>query len=127
MRQDQDPSERAGWPGRRAAANGARRNEAYLVTEARESRSAEIGQRERRYLVMMGIRVVCFVITVVMFLTHAGWLTVIPAVGAIALPYFAVVVANSRRQTAASGFRPYKPNLPERYVPPGGGHDTGTP
>jgi hypothetical protein len=98
--------------------HSARRDDAYLVTEARESRSAEISQRERRYLVMMGIRVACFVITVVMFVAHAGWLTVIPAIGAIALPYFAVVVANSRRETAASGFRPYKPNLPERYVPP---------
>ena len=83
--------------------HSARRNQAHLVTEARQSRSAEIGQRERRYLVMMGIRVICFVVTVVMFLTHAGWLTVIPAVGAIALPYFAVVVANSRRQTAGIG------------------------
>ena len=99
--------------------HSARRNQAHLVTEARQSRSAEIGQRERRYLVMMGIRVVCFVVTVVMFLIHAGWLTVIPAVGAIALPYFAVVVANSRRQTAGSGFRAYQPRLPERYVPPG--------
>jgi hypothetical protein len=115
VRHHDGSSERARWLSHRAAGT-----EAYLVTEARESRSAEIGQRERRYLVMMGIRVVCFVITVVMFLTHAGWLTVIPAVGAIALPYFAVVVANSRRQTAASGFRPYQPNLPERYVPPGG-------
>jgi hypothetical protein len=106
---------------------GARGSDAYLVTEARESRSAEIGQRERRYLVMMGIRVVCFVITVVMFLTHAGWLTVIPAVGAIALPYFAVVVANSRRPTSASGFRPYQPNLPERYVPPGRRPGSGAP
>ena len=96
------------------------------MTEASESRSAEIGQRERRYLVMMGIRVVCFVITVVMFLTHAGWLTVIPAFGAIALPYFAVVVANSRRPTESSGFRPYQPNLPERYVPPGGESPSGT-
>ena len=50
---------------------------------------------------MMGIRVVCFVVTVVMFVNHAGWLTVIPAVGAIALPYFAVVVANSRRRAGA--------------------------
>jgi len=97
-----------------------RRNQAYVVTEARQSRSAEIGQRERRYLVMMGIRIVCFVVTVVMFLTHAGWLTVIPAVGAIALPYFAVVVANSRSPAASSGFRPYRPHLPERYVPPPG-------
>jgi hypothetical protein len=95
----------------------ARRDQPYLVTEARLSRSAEIGQRERRYLVMMGVRVVCFVITVVMFLNHAGWLTVIPAIGAIAIPYFAVVVANSRGPASATGFRPYRPNLPERYVP----------
>ena len=68
---------------------------------------------------MMGVRVVCFVITVVMFLNHAGWLTVIPAAGAIAIPYFAVVIANSRGPAGATGFRPYRPNLPERYVPPG--------
>ena len=99
---------------------GARGSDAYLVTEARESRSAEIGQRERRYLVMMGIRVVCFIVTVVMFINHAGWFTVIPAAGAIALPYFAVVVANARREAGGTaGFRPYQPRLPERYVPPG--------
>jgi hypothetical protein len=102
-----------------------RRDQAYLVTEAHQSRAAEISQRERRYLVMMGIRVVCFVITVVMFLTHAGWLTVIPAIGAIALPYFAVVVANTRQSSSASGFRPYQPNLPERYVPPAEGDARG--
>jgi Flp pilus assembly protein TadB len=96
----------------------ARRDQAHLVTDARQSRSAEISQRERRYLVMMGVRVVCFVVTVVMFVNHAGWLTVIPAAGAIALPYFAVVVANSRRQLGGSGFRVYQPRLPERYSPP---------
>ena len=96
----------------------ARRDQAHLVTDARQSRSEEIGQRERRYLVMMGVRVVCFVVTVVMFVNHAGWLTVIPAAGAIALPYFAVVVANSRRQLGGSGFRTYQPRLPERYEPP---------
>jgi Protein of unknown function (DUF3099) len=124
MRDHQSSSERGRWLSHHGADRGP---QAHLVTEARESRSAEIGQRERRYLVMMGIRVVCFVITVVMFLTHAGWLTIIPAAGAIALPYFAVVVANSRRQTTASGFRPYQPNLPERYVPPGGEPGSGAP
>jgi Protein of unknown function (DUF3099) len=89
------------------------------VTEAPPSRSAEIGQRQRRYLLMMGLRLVCFVVTVVMFLNHAGWLTVIPAFGAIGLPYFAVVIANSRRPASASGFKPYEPNLPERYRPDG--------
>ena len=101
----------------------ARRDQAHLVTDARQSRSDEIGQRERRYLVMMGVRVVCFVVTVVMFVNHAGWLTVIPAAGAIALPYFAVVVANSRGQLGGSGFRAYEPRLPERHIPPDGDQD----
>lgn len=74
---------------------------------------------------MMGLRVVCFVVTVIMFVNHAGWLTVIPAVGAIALPYFAVVVANTRRQDGATAFRPYEPRLPERYVRREGDRDGG--
>jgi hypothetical protein len=64
---------------------------------------------------MMGLRLVCFVVTVVLFLNHGGWLTVIPAAGAIALPYFAVVVANSRQPGSSSGFQAYEPRLPERY------------
>jgi len=101
------------------ARHPARRDQAYLVTEARQARSAEISQRQRRYLVMMGIRVACFVVAVVAFLNNAGWLAMIPAVGAIVLPYFAVVVGNARRQTSsAAGFRAYEPPLPERYVPP---------
>ncbi|HVB43491.1 MAG TPA: DUF3099 domain-containing protein [Streptosporangiaceae bacterium] len=102
-----------------------RRDQAHLVTEARQSRSAEIGQRERRYLVMMGLRLVCLVVTVVMFVNHAGWLTAIPAAGAIALPYFAVVVANSRRSGPVTGFRPYEPRLPERFGGGTGGGGTG--
>jgi hypothetical protein len=70
---------------------------------------------------MMGIRVICFVVTVVLFVNHAGWLTVLPAAGAIALPYFAVVVANSRQQATSSGFRAYEPRLPERYRANGDG------
>lgn len=92
-----------------------------MVTEARQSRSEEISQRERRYLLMMGIRVICFVLAVVLFVNHAGWFTFIPAAGAIALPYFAVVVGNARREVGggATGFRAYQPRLPERYSPPG--------
>ncbi|HWF79680.1 MAG TPA: DUF3099 domain-containing protein [Streptosporangiaceae bacterium] len=93
------------------------RDRAYLVTEAPQARSAEISQRQRRYLLMMGVRVVCFIVTVVLFVNHAGWLTVIPACGAIALPYFAVVIANSRQQAGPSDFRPYEPRLPVRYQP----------
>src|SRR5215472_15856445 len=98
-----------------------RRGSAHLVTEAQRSKSADISYRERRYLIMMGIRVVCFVIAVVVFANGGGWLTAIPAVGAIAIPYFAVVFANGGREPSnTKGFRAYEPNLPVHYRPPGG-------
>jgi hypothetical protein len=97
-----------------------RRTSAHLVTEAQRSKSADISYRERRYLIMMGIRVVCFVVAVIVFANGGGWLTAIPAVGAIAIPYFAVVFANAGREpTSTRGFRPYEPNLPAVYHPPG--------
>jgi hypothetical protein len=97
-----------------------RRERAQLVTEARLSKSADIAYRERRYLIMMGIRLVCFVIAVVLFINGAGWLTALPAVGAIIIPYFAVIFANGGREpNSAKSFRAYEPRLPDRFSPPG--------
>jgi Protein of unknown function (DUF3099) len=86
--------------------------------------SDDIAYRQRRYLIMMGIRAVCFVGAVVLFVNHAGWLTAIPAVGAIIIPYFAVVFANGGREpNVTRGFRPYEPSLPAPYAgPPAGPH-----
>jgi hypothetical protein len=70
---------------------------------------------------MMGIRVLCFVIAILMFVNHLGYVALIPAAGAILLPYFAVVVANARQVSAGAGFRPYQPRLPERYDPSAAG------
>ena len=84
-----------------------------MVTQARRSLSDDITYRQRRYLLMMGIRTVCFVIAVVLFLNHFGWLTAIPAVGAIFIPYFAVVFANGGREPDnIRGFMEYSPKLP---------------
>jgi len=81
--------------------------------------SDDIRYRERRYLIMMGIRTVCFIAAVLMFVNHLGWLTAIPAVGALVIPYFAVVFANGGREpTANRGFRQYEPNSPAIYKPP---------
>jgi hypothetical protein len=81
--------------------------------------SEDIRYRERRYLIMMGIRLVCFVIAVVLFVNGFGWLTAIPAVGAIAIPYFAVVFANGGREPGGRGrFQAYEPNLPQRFEAP---------
>src|SRR5215470_10768630 len=97
-----------------------RRPGAHLVTEAQRSKSADISYRERRYLIMMAIRVVCFVVAVVVFAKGGGWLTAIPAVGAIVIPYFAVVIANGGREPSSTkGFRAYEPNMPAPYRPPG--------
>lgn len=97
----------------REAQNHGRRPRAYMVTEARPSMSDDIAYRQRRYLIMMGIRAVCFVVAVVLFVNHLGWLTAIPLVGAIAIPYFAVVFANGGREPSVPrGFQAYEPNLP---------------
>jgi hypothetical protein len=98
--------------------------------------SDDISYRQRRYLIMMGTRLVCFVIAVVLFVNHLGWLTAIPLVGAIAIPYFAVVFANGGREpTTTRGFVAYDPKLPVPYSPgpdraagspPGGPEHPGT-
>ena len=96
-----------------------RRPAAQLVTEAAKPRSEDIAYRERRYLIMMGIRVGCFILTIVVFAAGAGWFAAIPAVGALLIPYFAVVFANGGREpNSTRGFRAYEPNLPERYSDP---------
>jgi hypothetical protein len=97
-----------------------RRDTAHLVTEARRPRSEDIAYRERRYLIMMAIRVACFGLAVALFAAGAGWFAAIPGVGALVIPYFAVVFANGGREPASTrGFRAYEPNLPQRYSPPG--------
>lgn len=96
-----------------------RRDQAQLVTEARPGKSADIRYRERRYLIMMGVRTVCFILAIVFFVNHLGWLTAIPAVGAIVMPYFAVIFANGGREpTVNRTFRQYEPNAPAVYRPP---------
>jgi Protein of unknown function (DUF3099) len=96
-----------------------RREAVQLVTEAQRPRSEDIAYRERRYLIMMGIRVGCFILTIGLFAAGAGWFSAIPAVGALVIPYFAVVFANGGREPSSTrGFRAYEPNLPERYSQP---------
>jgi hypothetical protein len=103
----------------------ARRQHVHLVTQARRSLSDDIAYRQRRYLLMMGIRAVCFAAAVLMFVNHLGWLAAIPAVGAIFIPYFAVVFANGGREpNNVRGFMEYRANLPERWEAPRNGSES---
>jgi hypothetical protein len=75
--------------------------------------SEDIAYRQHRYLLMMAIRTVCFIAAVIMFVNHLGWLAGIPAVGAIVIPYIAVVFANGGREPDnVRGFMEYRMNLP---------------
>jgi hypothetical protein len=98
-----------------------RRNDqnVQLVTQARRSMSEDIAYRQRRYLIMMAFRAACFGLTILLFINHLGWVAAIPAVFAIFVPYVAVVFANGGREPDnVRGFMEYRPNLPERRIPP---------
>src|SRR5580704_8015030 len=76
--------------------HGARAQQVHLVTQARRPMSEDIRYRQHRYLIMMGIRTLCFAIAIVLFVAHMRML--IPAVGAIIIPYIAVIFANGGRE-----------------------------
>ena len=102
-----------------------RKQQLHVVTQARPSMSEDISHRQRRYLLMMGIRALCFVVAIIMFANHLGWLSAIPAVGAIVIPYFAVVYANGGREpNNTRGFREYQANLPAQRESTGDGSES---
>ena len=72
-----------------------RSDEPVLVTTARKSPRQEQRERERRYLVTMGIRVVCFVLAIVLFGLNLHWVAAIAVAASLILPWIAVVMANA--------------------------------
>ncbi len=72
---------------------------AVRITTAPASRQEEIAQRQRRYVMSMSLRTVCFIGAVV----AEGWLRWVLVVGAVVLPYVAVVMANAV-STKGDGF-----------------------
>ncbi|QEO10058.1 DUF3099 domain-containing protein [Protaetiibacter larvae] len=63
----------------------------HTVTELPPSPELERRSRMIKYTIAMSIRVVCLALCLVV----PGWWLLIPAVGAVFLPYFAVVIANN--------------------------------
>jgi hypothetical protein len=70
------------------------RSNSTAITELPPSPEDERRSRMIRYSIAMGIRIVC----VLLLLVVHGWWLLLPAIGAIALPYFAVVIANNVNQ-----------------------------
>ena len=77
------------------------RTKTTVITELPSSPDADRRARMIRYYMAMAIRMVCLVLCVVI----PDWWRVIPAVGAIVLPYFAVVVANNASRRLSGSVR----------------------
>ncbi len=81
------------------------------ITSASRSHSADLRHREKRYVISMTIRTVCFVLTVV---TIGHWFMWIFLAGALVLPYVAVVMANVGAAPETGG--PTSPDLSRRAI-----------
>jgi hypothetical protein len=73
--------------------------ESFDITSAPKRLSTDLAARQRRYLISMIIRTVCFLLTVVLPSPYR-WFAL---AGAMILPYIAVVVANAGRETVIPG------------------------
>jgi Protein of unknown function (DUF3099) len=77
--------------------------ETVRITSAHAAHSERIRGRQRRYLISMGIRTVCFILAVV----ADGWMRWGFIVAAVVLPYFAVIVANAAGEVDDGGPEPF--------------------
>ena len=68
------------------------------ITTAPVSHQSDVDGRQRRYLISMGVRTVCFIGAVAVGPGPLRWLLVL---GAVFLPYIAVVLVNAVRPRAA--------------------------
>lgn len=85
------------------------------ITSAQVPLATDQARRERRYLVQMGIRLVCIFGAI---LAQGSWLTWVLAVGAVVLPYSAVLIANAGRDQAHYDTSPMEHHtLPSAGVP----------
>lgn len=82
-----------------------RGQEVFSITSAPESHSSELGTREKRYAISMGIRTLCFIGAVI----ASGPLRWILISGAVILPYTAVILANAGVRRKSDGPSPFGP------------------
>jgi hypothetical protein len=85
------------------------------ITTASAGRDEDIAARQKRYLLAMGFRTLCFVAAI--FVTET-WLRVVLIVGALVLPYVAVVMANAG-SSRSDGFALLDGESAARQLPPG--------
>jgi len=77
----------------------AKEDDVFDITSAPTGLSTDQSTRQRRYFISMMIRTACFILTVILPSPYR-WFALL---GAVTLPYIAVVVANAGRETVIPG------------------------
>lgn len=86
----------------------AKDDEVYTITGAQQGTSVEQEPRVGKYLISMGIRTVCVIAAVFV----PGWPRWLFIVGAVGLPYIAVVIANAGMERSSRNvIRPEAPQI----------------
>lgn len=75
-----------------------REPEVHRISAAPEPLSQDVARRQRRYLVQMGVRVLCFLLAIVTWSRVPTWFSLVLIVAAVVLPYVAVLLANAGRE-----------------------------
>ncbi len=90
--------------------------EPVRITTAAQGHSDDIGHRQRRYLISMLIRTVCFVLAVVFMGTWLRWVFL---GGSVFLPFVAVVIAYGGAAPDPGGPDPFlaDPDIPRLEGP----------
>jgi Protein of unknown function (DUF3099) len=94
----------------------AREPEPVRITTAHRSHGEDVAARQRRYLISMGVRTVCFVLTVV---TIGHWFMWIFLVASLVLPPVAVIIANANAPTDPGGPEWFEPDPATRALESG--------
>jgi Protein of unknown function (DUF3099) len=79
-----------------------------LITDAPQSPEQELRAREVRYVIMMSLRAVCVITGAVLVMVRPPWLglwLVLCVVGALVLPWAAVLLANDKAPRADARMR----------------------
>jgi hypothetical protein len=94
--------------------------DAFRITTASRSAAEDIAARQKRYVLAMGFRTVCFVAAIFVTIT---WARVVLIVAALVLPYVAVVMANAGA-SKSDGFALVNGASGVQELPGGTGPDT---
>lgn len=91
----------------------AKKPEPIRITTATRSHGQDVALRQKRYLISMAIRTVCFVLAI--FSMGHWWLWVFVA-ASFFLPAIAVVIANTRAGPDSGGPGYFEPDLTTRAI-----------